>query len=1457
MSKSDHLCETPSVDRYVTMAPGMDDLVVMRLLRVFRPLRIINKLEGMKAIVKTLANSAAGLRDTFVLCIFIFFLFGIVGDTLFSGVLKHRCFLPVTVNDTTTYEEDADLERMCGGAWECPSTHKCMFSNTNPNYDITSFDHIAAGFLTIFVAITLEGWVDVMYMVQDGYSYVAATIYFHLLVIVGSLFAVNLALAVISDCFDQTLVNDDELSEEAVENMIEKDLQEGYLGGGTEEGLSRSTISVHRHVKRLSNSVMPAPATKTRVLDGCRSTLAVIADAPAFNNFMLLSIIGNTFALSIEHSKTITVEVTASDGTVYMQNRAGKMDATLDMTLEVFNAIFVGIFTVELFVKATGVGLREYWKDSFNRFDFLVVVMSYVEIIGTSSGSFTALRAFRLMRIFKVARKWKAMQTIMRCILETLPSMGYLCILLLLFMFIMAVAGMFLFGAKMGPPKMEEVPRGNFDNFGWAMLSVFQILSGENWNEILYDGINVAGPATCLYFLILVCIGTFIVLNLTLAILLSNFDEGDYGEDDMFTLADVRDLFLSFIPCAPKYTAAVAPENDGEDAPLPQTPVEKYTPAEETPTDEGTVLSSAEEGSPGKGSGSGLEQSSPTIEEAKKLGVDTGGLQRTGTNGTSSPKMLALAEAEMNDDGDLAKVLDHVKGKMCSSMLGGIEEVKQKADVAFYFHQMKINFQYHDPELEAAVFHTSMTEAIKQHNDTARETKELEDSQKDCTGCIPGEAPELTQRSLYLFQPDSRIRVALAHVVVHPVFENLILFLIITSSVTLAMDQPDLKKGSELYNVLQLLDIFFTIIFTIELILKVIVYGLISSGEDAYLKDPWNMLDAFIVTISITSVFAGDAVESLRSLRTLRALRPLRTIKRAPGLRCVVEAIIRCIPPFVNIAMVSTVFYLIFAILGTQFWAGKFWSCNDDSVSGADECVGTFELDGVNTTRVWSNAPIHFDNVSQGMLTLFEVASLELWLDVMYSAMDVPDELGLQPVKNSSPWYALYFVIFVVIGAFLILNLFVGAVVDTFTLVKNEQNRVATMTPAQAEFVSSMRLMMQKQPGAAMLPPEEDGGLYWLRSRCYKIIMYDLEGNNTGALFDTVVIFLIIMNVIVMSLVIWKQPPADTEVGTIAEVRAQETDWNTGLSTVNLVFTLFFVAEAALKLIGLGVAQYFSSNMNVFDFVVVAVSVIGDVLDRTVSGYDMTFANMLLIFRAARVMRIFRLFTRFKGVRRLLETLIYTMPSLLNVTTLLVMVLFIYTILGMSFFGTMPLCPDGPCPYGLYNDHANFRYFHIGFFTLFRMSTGESWNGIMHDCTAIYGGRASFYFVSYMVIGSSLMFNLVIAILLDEFSSMGASDNYEVSPDAIANFVENWQRLDPEGSHEIPCKKLVSLLRVVEPPLGVGPDGSASEAHLMLLKVNAPLNAGYAHFVETFVALVRFAYKVCEPTTSALSSTVL
>ena len=126
----------------------------------------------------------------------------------------------------------------------------------------------------------------------------------------------------------------------------------------------------------------------------------------------------------------------------------------------------------------------------------------------------------------------------------------------------------------------------------------------------------------------------------------------------------------------------------------------------------------------------------------------------------------------------------------------------------------------------------------------------------------------------------------------------------------------------ETAGVLLLLDYFFTTLFTLEMLLKWIVYGIWFPPE-GYFKDAWNCLDGFIVTISLIGIFSTAKVGFLRSLRTLRALRPLRTIRRFPGLKLVVNVLIGCVPVFLNICMVhcdcGSISHL--SIIGRWVWA--------------------------------------------------------------------------------------------------------------------------------------------------------------------------------------------------------------------------------------------------------------------------------------------------------------------------------------------------------------------------------------------------------------------------------------------------------------------------------------------------------------------------------------------------------
>ena len=94
------------------------------------------------------------------------------------------------------------------------------------------------------------------------------------------------------------------------------------------------------------------------------------------------------------------------------------------------------------------------------------------------------LRAFRLFRVFKLAKSWKGLRDIIATVMKSLSSIGYLALLMLLFVFIYALVGMQFFGNRWKEDGVS--PRLNFDTFLWSLVGIFVVLSGENWNEIMY-----------------------------------------------------------------------------------------------------------------------------------------------------------------------------------------------------------------------------------------------------------------------------------------------------------------------------------------------------------------------------------------------------------------------------------------------------------------------------------------------------------------------------------------------------------------------------------------------------------------------------------------------------------------------------------------------------------------------------------------------------------------------------------------------------------------------------------------------------------------------------------------------------------------------------------------------------------------------------------------------------------
>jgi hypothetical protein len=147
-------------------------------------------------------------------------------------------------------------------------------------------------------------------------------------------------------------------------------------------------------------------------------------------------------------------------------------------------------------------------------------------------------RGIRLLRVFKLARTWKNFQNILMKIGKTLKDIRNFSVLLFLFIFTYTLLGMELFAFKVKynsenlVDENGEAPRANFDSFLNGITSVFIILIGEDWNNVMYAHVRSEGIAVSVFFLSLVILGNFILLNLFLAILLKNFEEDDHDREE-------------------------------------------------------------------------------------------------------------------------------------------------------------------------------------------------------------------------------------------------------------------------------------------------------------------------------------------------------------------------------------------------------------------------------------------------------------------------------------------------------------------------------------------------------------------------------------------------------------------------------------------------------------------------------------------------------------------------------------------------------------------------------------------------------------------------------------------------------------------------------------------------------------------------------------------------------------
>ncbi|ELK07437.1 Voltage-dependent N-type calcium channel subunit alpha-1B [Pteropus alecto] len=1382
------------------------DLRTLRAVRVLRPLKLVSGIPSLQVVLKSIMKAMVPLLQIGLLLFFAILMFAIIGLEFYMGKFHKACFPNSTDADPT-----GDFP--CGPeppARLCEGDTQCREYWPGPNFGITNFDNILFSVLTVFQCITMEGWTDILYNTNDAAGNTWNWLYFIPLIIIGSFFMLNLVLGVLSGEFAK--------ERERVENrraflklrrqqQIERELngylewifkaEEVMLAEEDRNAEEKSPLDVLKRAatKKSRNDLIHAEEGEDRFADLCaggspfaraglksgktesssyfrrkekmlRFLVRRVVKAQSFYWAVLCVVALNTLCVAMVH-----------------HNQPQRLTTALYFA----EFVFLGLFLTEMSLKMYGLGPRSYFRSSFNCFDFGVIVGSIFEVVwaaikpGTSFG-ISVLRALRLLRIFKVTKYWNSLRNLVVSLLNSMKSIISLLFLLFLFIVVFALLGMQLFGGQFN--FKDETPTTNFDTFPAAILTVFQILTGEDWNAVMYHGIESQGGvskgmfSSC-YFIVLTLFGNYTLLNVFLAIAVDN-------------LANAQELTKD--------------EEEMEEAANQKLALQKAKEvAEVSPISAANVSIAA-----------------PTHEDVEKEAEEKEGetqdRDRDKELRNHHPKEPC---GDLGDSGAMAVGPVHSLPSTCPQKA---EEQPEDAD-----NQRNVTRMGSQPTDPGAPAHVPAVPTGPPAEGTVVPSGSV-DLESQADGRKEVEADDVTRSgprpivpysSMFCLSPTALLRRCCHYIVTMRYFEMVILVVIALSSIALAAEDP-VRTDSPRNNALKYLDYIFTGVFTFEMVIKMIDLGLLLH-PGAYFRDLWNILD-FIVVSGALVAFAfsgskGKDINTIKSLRVLRVLRPLKTIKRLPKLKAVFDCVVNSLRNVLNILVVYVLFMFIFAVIAVQLFKGKFFYCTDESKERERDCRGQYldyEKEEVEAQpRQWKKYDFHYDNVLWALLTLFTVSTGEGWPMVLKHSVDATyEEQGPSPGYRMelSIFYVVYFVVF----PFFFVNIFVALIIITF---QEQGDKVMSECSLEKNERACIDFAISAKPLTRHMPRDK-------QSLQYKTWTFVVSPP-----FEYFIMAMIALNTLVLMMKFYGAP----------------YEYELLLKGLNVAFTSVFSMECLLKIIAFGVLNYFRDAWNVFDFVTVLGSITDILVTEIANNFiNLSFLRLFRAARLIKLLRqgytirilLWTFVQSFKALPYvcLLIAMLFFIYAIIGMqvfgnialdddssinrhnnfrTFLQALMLLFRSATGEAWHEIMLSClSDRAC-----DEHASAS-----------------------ECGSDF---AYFYFVSFIFLCSFLMLNLFVAVIMDNFEYL-TRDSSILGPHHLDEFIRVWAEYDPAACGRISYSDMFEMLKHMSPPLGLGKKCPARVAYKRLVRMNMPISSEdmTVHFTSTLMALIRTALEI-------------
>ncbi|KAL7278048.1 hypothetical protein ACG7TL_008012 [Trametes sanguinea] len=1208
---------------------------IFRAMSVLRTARLLAITSGTTTIMRSLKTARPLLASVAYFVLFAMVIFSIIGIQSFKGSFRRTCHLVPTLG-----EDDIDLGQYCGGyidpttlqpvgylnpqgenaavkGFVCPLGQVCKENDQSPEADLESFDVIYYAALQVVIVSSANGWSGLMYNMMDSEFFVSC-FFFIVCIIVLNFWLINLFVAVITNTF----------------SAIRSDTKKSAFGAAplapvvdeNEEGWS---MVDGRRV-----------AGRNRIRDVYESIRWCWV----------------AFALaSVVLQATRTVDMSSMHAEILDK---GELALTI-------------MFDIEIVIRVLTYlpDWRKFFYRGQNVLDLLLAIGSSIIQIPAIHNSkvYPWLTVFQLMRFYRVILEIPRMKPLLLAVFGNMYGLANMSLFLIEINLLAALFVVQLIGG--------DIQAGDTIDFGTlynSFLAVYQVFSSENWTDVLYTAAVPEVPLRQSAIVVLFIAGwmffaNYIVLQMFIAVINENFDVAEESKrsrqashywashrPQQVRAAWVRKLNpYRWFKAQPKAIEVELPSNLV--LPMQKALVQDY---------------------------SLPKKENPTADPATRRGTAA----RQYTAKSTLRRLQRLFAGEITAGDVPLTTLRHARRESVAAADPIDEETERHLEVLAALNNDAVDAE----ELNDALY-----ERRAQKADFIRDHPTY-----DKTFWVFSQKNWLRRMCQKLVAPAGGERIfGTPHSpIAHPIFQLFLLLTVIGGIVVESIATPIYRRNFYAQNGFfrgtwfDIAEGSFALVLLLEFIIKIIADGFLFT-PNAYIRSIWNVLDFFIlvgILINATTglIFIGGLSRITRSLKALRALRLITLVDK---MRSTFESlIISGIARILDAALLAILYMIPYAVWGLNIFAGVTNECNDDSVSGIGDCINEYSTGVVNdgnsftylVPRVWDNpAPsttFSFDSFRQSLLILFEIVSLEGWIDVLGVAMSVTGE-GQQPQTNASVGNSIFFLIYNLMGGVVIFTLFVSIIIGNFT----SKTGSALLTQPQREWIDLQKLIKRQRPSKR----PKTRPTWAVRQWCY-----DRAVHKHGWWHRMMTVLFTLHVIALMTQTFTPQHFLD-------EFR----------NDFFIFVTVVYVIDILVRLFGLGWPSYSANGWNIFDIVVAGGSLFTTLIVRfNTGGFVIQQLQKLFITSIA-----FKLVQRVNSLNKLFKTAVGSLPVILSLLSLWVILFLFFAILFVEVF-SMTKWNSGE------TRNENYSSMSKALVMLAFMTTGEGWNQYMHDFALDY-----------------------------------------------------------------------------------------------------------------------------------------